>query len=65
MMSKKAVSMSSDGFGVTHVHLDVFSINIIRTDAGVAVSIWEKDFKGPEPIGGTYVSESELENNDE
>ena len=64
-MSKKAVSMTTDGFGSTHVHLDVFSINIIRTDEGVAVDIWEKDFEADGPIGSTYVFESELENNDD
>ena len=65
-MSKRAESMSTDDFGVTHIHLDVFSINIIRTDEGVVVDIWEKDFEGSEPLSSTYVFESELEeNNDE
>ena len=59
-MSKKAVSMSTDDFGVTHIHLDVFSINIIRTDEGVVVDVWEKGFQGSEPVGSTYVLEGAL-----
>jgi hypothetical protein len=65
MTRKKAEKMSTDDFGVTHIHLDVFSINIIRTDEGVVVDIWEKGFEGSEPLGSTYVFESELENDDD
>ena len=63
--SKAAEEMSTCRWrGVSHVHLDVFSINIIRTDEGVVVDVWEKDFEGSEPIGSTYVFESELEGGD-
>lgn len=42
------------------VHLDICSINIIRTDEGVVVDVWEKDFKGAEPIVTTYAYDTEL-----
>ena len=44
-----------------HVNLDNCSINIIRTDEGVAVDVWEKKFEGAEPIATTYAFNSELE----
>ena len=58
--SKAAESMNTWADGVSHVHLDLFSINIIRTDEGVVVDIWEKDFRGGEPLASTYSFESEL-----
>ena len=62
----KAEVMDTWPEGVTHVSLDVFSINIIRTDEGVVVEVWEKNFEGGEPIAGCYVLESEVEvTNDE
>tara|TARA_R110000822_G_scaffold38129_2_gene106076 strand:- start:259 stop:450 length:192 start_codon:yes stop_codon:yes gene_type:complete len=48
-----------------HVHLDNCSINIIRTDEGVVVDVWEKKFEGAEPIATTYAFNSELEPEDE
>ena len=48
-----------------HVHLDNCSINIIRTDEGVAVDVWEKDLEGAEPIATTYAYNSELKPEDE
>jgi hypothetical protein len=62
----KAEVMDTWPDGVTHIHLDVFSINIIRTDEGVVVDVWEKNFEGDGPIASTYAFESEVEeNNDE
>ena len=43
-----------------HVHLDNCSINIIRTDEGVVVDVWEKDLEGAEPIATTHAYNSEL-----
>ena len=48
-----------------HVHLDNCSINIIRTDEGVAVDVWEKDLEGAGPIATTYAYNSELKPEDE
>ena len=48
-----------------HVHLDNCSINIIRTDEGVVVDVWEKEFKGAEPVATTYAFNSELEPEEE
>jgi len=60
MDNLKAERMKTWADGVTHVHLDVFSISITRTDEGVVVDVWEKGFKGCEPHGSTYVFESDL-----
>ena len=38
----KAEVMDTWPDGVTHIHLDVFSINIIRTDEGVVVELMRK-----------------------
>ncbi len=62
--SKAAESMDTWADGVSHVHLDKFSINITRTDEGVVVDIWEKGFRGGESLGSAYVFENELEGND-
>ena len=43
-----------------HVHLDNCSINIIRTDEGIAVDVWEKGLEGAEPIATTYADNTEL-----
>ena len=43
-----------------HVHLDNCSINIIRTDEGVVVGVWEEEFEGAEPIATTHAYNSEL-----
>ena len=43
-----------------HVHLDNCSINIIRTDEGVVVDVWEKGFEGSEPVATTYAFNYEL-----
>jgi hypothetical protein len=44
-----------------HVHIGGFSINIVKTDEGVVVDIWEKDFEGSESIASTYAFDAELE----
>ena len=43
-----------------HVHLDNCSINIIRTDVGVVVDVWEKEFDGVDPVATTYAFNSDL-----
>ena len=43
-----------------HVRLDNCTINIIRTDFGVVVDVWEKDFEGAEPVASTYAFDEDL-----
>jgi hypothetical protein len=49
--------LTSDGI---HVHLDNCAINIMRTDEGVVVDIWEPDFEGAECVATTYAFDTEL-----
>ena len=46
---------------VVHVHLDNCSINIIRTDEGILVDVWEPEFEGAQPVNSMYTRNSSLE----
>jgi len=59
-LTKKAEKMETWDDGLTHVHLDVFSISLMRTDEGVVVDIWEKGFESSEPVASTYAFTSEV-----
>ena len=43
-----------------HVHTDICSISITRTDEGVSVAVWEKGFEGAEAVASTYAFNQEL-----
>jgi hypothetical protein len=51
--------------GVTHIHYDICSISIARTDEGIVVDIWEPQFEGAEPVATTWALETELRNEEE
>lgn len=46
--------------GVSHIHYDICSISIHKTDEGIVVDIWEPDFEGAEPVATTWAHENEL-----
>jgi hypothetical protein len=45
---------------IVHVHLDNCSINIVRTDEGILIDVWEPEFEGAQPVNSMYTRNSEL-----
>ena len=46
---------------VVHVHLGNCSINIVITDEGILIDVWEPEFEGDLPVNSMYTRNSSLE----
>jgi hypothetical protein len=45
---------------IVHVHMAGFSVNVRKTDKGIIVDVWERDFEGAEPLESVSCSTSRL-----